>query len=93
MHSRKISVHSLAQTVSEWSTGIHCHHCLTQTVYHLSYCVVGVQKGRGNVLILCQQRCPVGHSFRHILQSGGMLVMRVVSLFLIILSCQSFVLY
>jgi len=63
--SQKISVHCLALTVAEWSTDIHCHHCLTQTVYHLPYCAVGVQKGHGNVLILCQQRCPVGHSFRH----------------------------
>ena len=88
--SQKISVHCLAETVSEWSTGV---HCLTQAVYHLSYCAVGVQKGHGNVLILCQQRCPVGYSFRHFWRSGEMLVMRVVSFFLIILSCRSFVLY
>jgi len=91
--SQKISVYCLAQTVSQWSTGIYCHHCLTQTVYHLSYCALGVQKGHGNVLILCQQRCPVGHCFRQFWQSGGTLVMRVVSIFLIILSYQCFVLY
>ena len=66
---------------------------LSYTVYHFPYCAVGAQKGHGNVLILFQQRCHVGHSFRHFRWSGGMLVMRVVSLFLIILSHQGFVLY
>ena len=63
---QKISVHYLAQAVSEWRRGIHCHHCLLHKQSTTSLIVLCVfKKGHGNVLILCQQRCPVGHSYRH----------------------------